>query len=94
MPLMIFWISFLSVLPLIDFDINKYFYAVTSKNDTISCENVLYERHFKVTPYTKILLFFSGINSDEAVQIIYEDKLFKNGKMTFFMNEPYEEILL
>lgn len=76
------------------FAIDKDFYAITSKKDTIPCNNVLYERHFKVTPYTKILLFFSGINPEEVVQIIYEDNLFKNGKMTFFMNEPYEEILL
>lgn len=76
------------------FSLDKNFYVVTSKNDTILCSGVSYERNFKVAPFQKVLLFFSGIDPKEKIQLIYNDKLFKKGILKFQFKDTYTEILL
>ncbi len=76
------------------FSLDKDFYVVTSKNDTIQCSGVSYERNFKVAPFQKVLLFFSGIDPKEKIQLIYNDKLFKKGILKFQFKDTYTEILL
>lgn len=76
------------------FSLDKDFYVVTSKNDTIPCSGVNYERNFKVAPFQKVLLFFSGIDPKEKIQLIYNDKLFKKGILKFQFKDTYTEILL
>lgn len=76
------------------FSLDKDFYVVTSKNDTIKCSGVNYERNFKIAPFQKVLLFFSGIDPNEKIQLIYNDKLFKKGILKFQFKDSYTEILL
>lgn len=76
------------------FSLDKDFYVVTSKKDTIKCSGVSYERNFKIAPFQKVLLFFSGIDPKEKIQLIYNDKLFKKGTLKFQFKDTYTEILL
>lgn len=76
------------------FSINNDFYVVTSKKDTIQCSGVNFERSFKITPYHKIILFFSGIPENDRIQLIYKDKLFNKGTLKFQFKDSYTEILL
>lgn len=75
------------------FKMENDFYVVTSKNDTIKCSGVNYERNFKVAPFQKIMLFFSGIQPKDKIQLIYNDKLFGKGIVKFKFEEQYKEIL-
>jgi hypothetical protein len=77
----------------ISFNMEKDFYVVTSKKDTIKCSGVNYERNFKVAPFQKIMLFFSGIQPKDKIQLIYNDKLFGKGIVKFKFEEQYKEIL-
>lgn len=70
------------------FSMDKDFYLVTEKNDTIKCSGVLHERNFKVAPYTKVMLFFSDVDPDAKIQLIYNDVLFGKGKMKFSFTDP------
>lgn len=70
------------------FNIQKDFTIVTTKNDTIQCSGVIFERNFKIAPNHKLLLFFSGINPNDKIQLIYQDKLFKKGTLKFRFKEP------
>lgn len=72
----------------LSFTIQNDFSVITSKNDTISCSGVLHERNFKVAPFNKVMLFFSGIDPNENIQLIYKDNLFKKGTLKFQFNEP------
>lgn len=76
------------------FSLDKDFYVVTSKNDTIQCSGVSYERNFKIAPFQKVLLFFSGIDPKDKIQLIYNDKLFRKGTLKFQFKDTYTEILL
>lgn len=76
------------------FLMNNDFYVVTSKNDTIFCSGVNFERNYKIAPYHKIMLFFSGIPENDEIQLIYKDKLFKKGTIKFQFKDTYTEILL
>lgn len=67
--------------------IQQDFLAVTSSNDTIACSGVLFERHFKVSPFKRVMLFFGGIDPDETIKIIYNDRMFNNGNFSFDFNE-------
>lgn len=78
----------------ISFGLDKDFIVVTSKGDTIPCNSVNYERSYKVAPYQKVLLYFSGINPDEKIQLIYNDYLFRKGTMKFQFKDTYTEIAL
>lgn len=75
------------------FKMENDFYVVTSKQDTIKCSGVNYERNFKVAPFQKIMLFFSGINPNDKIQLVYNDKLFGKGIIKFKFEEQYKEIL-
>jgi hypothetical protein len=70
------------------FTIQKDFSVITSKNDTIQCSGVMFERNFKIAPYHKLLLFFSGINPNDKIQLVYQDNLFKKGTLKFRFKEP------
>jgi hypothetical protein len=72
----------------LSFTIAKDFYLVTSKNDTVTCEGVLFERDFKSTPNHKLMLFFSGISPNEKIQLVYKDYLFSKGTLKFRFKEP------
>lgn len=76
------------------FSIEKDFYAVTSKKDTIRCSGATFERNFKVAPYQKVMLFFSGIPPGENIQLVYKDHLFKKGTLKFKFEEKITKILL
>jgi hypothetical protein len=71
----------------LSFKMQNDFYAVTDKKDTIRCSGLLYERNFKVTPYHKIILYFSNINPNDKIQLVYQDKLFNKGTLKFKFNE-------
>ena len=67
--------------------ISKDFLVVTSQNDTLTCSGVQFERHFKVSPFKRILLYFGNIDPSESIQLIYHDRLFGNGIFKFKFNE-------
>lgn len=69
------------------FGLQDDFYAVTSKHDTIACQGATFERTFKVGPYNRVLLFFSGVPSDEKLQLVYNDSLFGKGTIKFNFRE-------
>lgn len=70
------------------FSLENDYYVVTSKNDTIKCSGVLFERSFKITPYNKVLLYFSNIDPNDKVQLVYQDKLFRKGTLKFRFKDP------
>lgn len=76
------------------FKIDKDFYAVTSKKDTVLCSGSVFERNYKIAPYQKVLLFFSGIDPDETIQLVYNDRLFSKGTLKFKFKGTYTPIAL
>ncbi|WP_281635413.1 hypothetical protein [Flavobacterium marginilacus] len=76
------------------FGLDKDFYIVTSKKDTIACSGVTFERSYKIAPYQKVLLFFSGIDPNEKIQLVYNDFLFRKGTLKFKFKDPYIQIAL
>lgn len=78
----------------LSFGLDKDFYVVTSKNDTIQCSGVNYERNYKIAPFQKVLLFFSGIDPNEKIQLVYKDYLFRKGTMKFKFKDPFTELAL
>ena len=86
--------SYTDAVKYMSFGLDKDFYAVTGKNDTIQCNGVIFERNYKIAPYQKVLLFFSGIHPDDKIQLVYKDYLFKKGTLKFKFLDPYTEIAL
>lgn len=78
----------------LSFGLDKDFYVVTSKKDTIECSGVTYERNYKIAPYQKVLMFFSGIKPEDKIQLIYNDHLFRKGTLKFQFKDTYTEIAL
>ena len=76
------------------FGLEKDFYVVTSKKDTIPCSGVTYERSYKIAPYQKVMLFFSGIDPNEKIQLVYTDYLFRKGTLKFKFKDTYTQIAL
>ncbi|MNL09186.1 hypothetical protein D3C87_1299360 [compost metagenome] len=76
------------------FGLDKDFYVVTSKKDTILCSGVNYERNYKIAPFQKVLLFFSGIDPNDKIQLIYNDYLFKKGTLKFKFKDPFTPVAL
>ena len=76
------------------FSIERDFYAVTSKHDTIQCSGVTFERNFKIAPNQKLLLFFTGIPPEDRIQLVYQDYLFNKGVLKFTFNEKTKKLLL
>lgn len=69
------------------FSIRKDFEVITSSNDTIKCNGVLFERNFNVAPYKKILLYFNGVPPGDNIQLVYQDHLFGKGTIKFNLKE-------
>lgn len=82
------------VVKYMSFSIADDFFVVTSKNDTIKCSGVLYERNFNITAEQKLMLFFTGIGPAEKIQLVYDDKLFKKGTLKFKFEETTTNQLL
>nr|WP_315252451.1 hypothetical protein [uncultured Flavobacterium sp.] len=76
------------------FGLDKDFYLVTSKKDTILCSGVNFERNYKIAPFQKVLLFFSGIDSNDKIQLVYTDYLFRKGTLKFKFKDPFTPIAL
>jgi hypothetical protein len=76
------------------FGLDKDFYVVTSKKDTIPCSGVNFERNYKIAPFQKVLLFFSGIDPNDKIQLIYNDYLFRKGTLKFKFKDPFTPIAL
>lgn len=76
----------------LSFSIQKDFYLVTSKKDTIPCSGVTYERNFKIAPFQKVLVYFSGIDPKEKIQLVYNDILFQKGLLKFKFKDTYKKI--
>ena len=71
------------------FKIKNDFDLLTEDNDTIHCSGVILERNFKVAPFKRLLLFFGDVPENNKVQLLYNDKLFKNGSIKFnFSSKP------
>lgn len=83
-----------SAVEYMSFGIQKDFAVVTSKLDTIKCSGVLFERNFKIAPFQRILLFYSGINPNDKIQLIYNDELFNKGVIKFKFNTKNIDLLL
>ena len=76
------------------FGLDKDFYVVTSKKDTIACSGVTFERNYKIAPYQKVMLFFSGIDPNDKIQLVYNDFLFRKGTLKFKFKDPFTQIAL
>lgn len=76
-----------SAVKYISFTIQKDFYAVTSSKDTVKCSGVLFERNYRVLPFNKVLLFFSNINPEDNIQLVYHDNLYRKGTIKFNFTE-------
>lgn len=76
------------------FGLDKDFYVVTSKKDTIPCSGVTYERSYKIAPYQKVMLFFSGIDPNDRIQLVYTDYLFRKGTLKFKFKDTYTPLSL
>lgn len=68
------------------FVLNKDIKAVTSRGDTINCLGVHFERNFNIAPFKRVILYFSGIDENEKIQLIYNDRLFGKGIIKFNFN--------
>ncbi|WP_435578735.1 hypothetical protein [Gilvibacter sp.] len=63
--------------------IKQDYTLVTQSGHTIACDGVLFERHFQVSPFKRLLLYFSGVDEGESVKLIYNDQLFNNIQFEF-----------
>ena len=69
------------------FKIDKDFKLLTTSLDTILCAGAIYERNFKLAPFKRVLLHFSGVPENEDVQLLYNDRSLGKGEMSFTFNE-------
>lgn len=81
-------LDYQSAVKYMSFTMQNDFMVVTSKNDTVKCSGLLFERNFKVAPYNKVMLFFSNINPDDKIQLVYKDNLFQKGTLKFRFRDP------
>ncbi|MDI5887644.1 hypothetical protein [Flavobacterium yafengii] len=86
--------DYTSAVKYMSFGLDRDFYVVTSKKDTISCSGVTFERSYKIAPYQKVLLFFSGIDPNDRIQLVYNDYLFRKGTLKFKFKDTYTKIAL
>lgn len=87
-------LDYTSSVKYMSFGLDKDFYVVTSKKDTILCSGVNFERNYKIAPFQKVLLFFSGIDPNDKIQLIYNDVLFRRGTLKFKFKDPFTPIAL
>lgn len=78
----------------LSYDIKNDFCLVTKSQDTIKSNGVIFERTFGVTPVNRLLIFFSNVQSNQSVQLIYDDKLFGKGVLKFNFKEKITKIAL
>ncbi|QOG02344.1 hypothetical protein [Flavobacterium sp. MDT1-60] len=86
--------DYTSAVKYMSFGLDKDFYVVTSKKDTIPCSGVNFERNYKIAPFQKVLLFFSGIDPNDKIQLIYNDFLFRKGILKFKFKDPFTPVAL
>ena len=86
--------DFTDAVKYMSFGLDKDFFVVTSKKDTILCSGVNFERNYKIAPFQKVLLFFSGIDPNDKIQLIYNDYLFRKGTLKFKFKDPFTPIAL
>lgn len=67
----------------LSFKIQNDFYINTESVSNIKCVGVHFERTFNVNPYKKIMLYFENVPEQEEIELVYQDKLYKSGKLTF-----------
>jgi len=73
------------------FGIQEDFKLVTTSKDTIPCSGVLFERHFKVSPFKRLLLHFGDVNPEDKITLLYKDQLFGQGTLRFdFDDNPIQ----
>jgi hypothetical protein len=87
-------LDYTSSVKYMSFGLDKDFHIVTSKKDTILCSGVNFERNYKIAPFQKVLLFFSGIDPNDKIQLIYNDVLFRKGTLKFKFKDPFTPIAL
>tara|TARA_B100001057_G_scaffold494278_1_gene590473 strand:+ start:1690 stop:2277 length:588 start_codon:yes stop_codon:yes gene_type:complete len=63
--------------------IQNDFFVVTQGKDTIPSIGVHFERHYKVSPFQRVLIYFTGVPENAPIQLIYRDRLFNNGNFKF-----------
>lgn len=85
-------LSFDETIKYLSFNMQNDFSIVTKNKDTIKCNGVNFERNFKVASFQKVLVYFSGIDPEEKVQLIYNDKLFQKGILKFTFKDSYKKI--
>lgn len=85
-------LDYTDVIKYMSFSLEKDFYVVTSKKDTIVCSGVLFERNYKIAPYQRVLIFFSEIDPNDKIQLIYIDHLFRKGTLKFKFKDPNIQI--
>lgn len=68
------------------FKIKEDFYLKTKNTSRVRCIGVHFERNFKIAPFKKILLYFDNVPEGEDIQLIYKDRLFRNGIFKFNLN--------
>jgi hypothetical protein len=86
--------DYTSAVKYMSFGLDKDFYVVTSKKDTIPCSGVNFERNYKIAPFQKVMLFFSGIDPNDKIQLIYNDFLFRKGILKFKFKDPFTPVAL
>lgn len=67
----------------LSFEIYRDFGLITEKGDTISSNYAIYEQSFHLAPYERLIISFSGVDPNEEVRLIYNDKLFGKGRFDF-----------
>ncbi len=63
------------------------FYAVTTARDTITCRGVHFERHFSISPFQRVLLYFGDVDPTQNLELHYRDRLYQQGDLEFDFGE-------
>ncbi len=84
--------SYTSSVKYMAFTIANDFLVATSSGDTIPCIGVNLERNYKIAPFKRLLLHFKDIPPGDAIQLIYNDRLYKAGVLTFDFNDLPTEL--
>lgn len=69
------------------FALKNDFVIVNGNNDTINCSGITFERNFKIAPFKRVLLHFGRVPENDDIQLIYFDRLFRNGILKFKFTE-------
>ncbi len=66
--------------------IQKDFFLIVEKKDTLPCLFAHLERDFGISPELRLQLSFGDVVEDKNVQLCYIDKLYNNGMVKFTLN--------